>query len=300
MAQAKFIQSGSAKGAARVSADLPIGRYAFLALILKGTTDVAQTLDEADVGRIRVQRNGRQIQAESFEFFHDYSNLKGGFPTRTVPTAGASRIVAFIPFSLHGVPNTLDVRSKEEVDVYLDFDAVLNTRFGANAATYELYAYEEAFIPETYELQIEEQDIQAAGAGRLDRMLDGVNVGSIFLRDGASIVNTVQVEVDGRTVVDSIDDAFLLDLTNITNRVEASGMGLLEIPIAPTGIIEEAFNRNAEISLDVSGAGTLEVTKLRVMPSSRAEQSLASVRALIQAKRGAGQSRPRSVPTGAV
>lgn len=300
MSQLRFLGSGSCKGSARVSIDLPIMRTIYLMLVIKGTTDTAQTLDEADVGRIRIQRGGRQIIGETFEFFFDLSNLMGGYPHKTAPTAGASRLVAMIPFYLLGARNALDVRSKEEVDVYLDFNATLDTRFGANAGTYELYARNAEGIPEQYEIQIEEQDIVASGSGRYEDILDGRNLAQAYLRDASSVVDKVQLHVDGSVVVDNIDDAAILDVTTFEQQVEAAAGGLILVNNMPGGNIAEASNSNSELDVDFSGAGTLEVTKVRWEPSRRAEQSVADVRALLAGRvTGAGLRQPRSLPAGA-
>lgn len=295
-----FLDSGSAKGAARVSVDLPILRAAALMLVVKGTTDTGQTLDEADIGRVRINRGGRQIQGETFEFYHDHANLKGGFPTRTVGAATASRIVAFIPFFVPGLRNTLDIRSKEEVDVYLDFDAVLNTRFGANAGTYELYVLEAEGTPETYELHVEEQDLVASGSGRLTDILDGENIAQVYYRDPDSVVDQIQLIVDGETVVDNIDDEAILDVTQYENRIESSGIGLLETNLVPGGNIAEGINGNVRINADFSGAGDLEITKFRVLRSRRSEQSIDDVTNLLSGRGLAAQARIRSRPAGAV
>lgn len=273
-------------------------RAIYLMLVIKGTTDTAQTLDEADVGRIRIQRAGDQIIGETFEFFFDLANLLGGYPHKTAPTAGASRLTAFIPFYFPGIRNALDIRDKEEVDVYLDFDATLDTRFGANAGTYELYAAVAPGIPERYELRIEEQDVVAVGSGRYDQNLNGDNIGAVYFRDPSSVVNKIQVSVDDEVAVDNIDDAALLDQTTFERTVESAAGGLIEVNNAPGGSIAETRNKQTELDVDFSGAGTLQVTKFRVIASARSESSIAEVQRRLQAQTLGNIGRPTARPRG--
>lgn len=274
-------------------------RAIYLMLTVKGTTDTAQTLDEADIGRIRIQRDGDQVQGEDFEFYFDLANLLGGYPHKTAPTAGASRITAFIPFYFPGIRNALDVRDKEEVDVYLDFSGTLDTRFGANSATYQLHAAVAPGIPERYELRVEEQDVVASGAGRYDQNLNGNNIGAIFFRDPSSVVDKLQVQVDDEVAVDNIDDAALLDQTTFERNVESAAGGLIEVNNAPGGSIAETRNQTTELDAEFSGAGTLEVTKFRVIPSARADSSRAAVQNRLRSQVAGNVSRPTARPRGA-
>ena len=143
----KFIKQGSAKDGT-VSINLPANVYAGLILRVRGTTDTAQTLLLSSIGHIRIFRYGEQIQSESFEFYHNYDNLKGGYlPTVTAGAAAAEDIFCLVPFGLPELPNTMNVVSNDEANVKLEFSN-LDTLFGSNACTYELYGYITEDIPE--------------------------------------------------------------------------------------------------------------------------------------------------------
>src|SRR5690554_2181228 len=105
MQNLRHLATGDAKAAGAKSHPLPAGRWLFLMLVIKGTTDTGETLAADEVGRIRIQRDGDQIQGASFDFYHGLSNLIGGYAHSTTPTAGATRITAFIPFYLKGIRN---------------------------------------------------------------------------------------------------------------------------------------------------------------------------------------------------
>lgn len=296
----RFIATGSAKNSARESIDLPVGRYAALLLILKGTSDTGKTLALEDIGRIRIQRGGREIQNEDWLFYGLYSDLKTGWPNLTLPSAGATRVAIVIPFSASGLPNALDVMSKEEVDLFLDFDAQLDTEFGANAATYEVYGIHAPTQQEVYELHVEQQDQAASAAGRLIEKLNGRNIAAVYLKDPGADVTSLSYTVDGKVIVNEIDTDTLLDWTNIRNRKEAVGNTLIEINLVTTGKMQEIANTQTDIDTTFSGAGTLEVTKFRVEPSQRAPQSAEAVKAILASKSAdVSRSLPRR-PAGAV
>lgn len=157
----------------------------------------------------------------------------------------------------------MDVRSIEEVDLYLDFDPVLDTRFGANEAKYVVYGMMTPGVPERYELIVAEQNLNASGAGRVDDTLAGRNHGAIYIRDDADVVDQLQVQVDGRTVVDNINDAMILDATRLLNRIEQAAGGYLEVSLIEAAIIAEAVNNTVELQANFTGAGVLEVTAFR-------------------------------------
>ena len=296
----RFIATGSAKGTARETIDLPVGRYAALLLILKGTTDTGQTLALSEIGRIRIQRGGREIQNEDWEFYHEYSDLKTGWPNSTLPTAGATRVAILVPFAAAGLPNSLDVMSKEEVDLFLDFESGLDTEFGSNACTYEVYGIHAPTQPEVYELHVEQQDQAATAAGRVIDKLSGRNIAALYLKDGGSVVTSLTVQVDDKVIVNEIDDDTLLDLTNMVNKKEATGNTLIELSNVVTGKLQEIANTKVEIDTTFSGSGTLESTKFRAEPSERAAQSAENVKAILAAKTtNVSRSIPRR-PAGAV
>lgn len=297
----KFIKSGDAKGT-RVDIDLPAGRWAFLKLTITGTSDTAQTAT-ADIGEYRLERNGREIHGADLLFTHQYADLKGGHPTLVAPTAGATRITTFIPFGLFGVPNTLDIASKEECDLELRFNSNLSTIFGSNAVTYTLQGYSAPSIPERYELNISKQNISASGASREKEVLNRQNIASLYLRDAGSVVDRIQYVADGEVIEDNVTDDDLRDISNFLNQVE-SAQTLAEINMVNTSIVE-AQNKFSELEANFTGSGTLDVVVMSInygSPAVGRSQSAVEARlrekvSAIQAQGGSGIS---AVPSGAV
>lgn len=276
MAGLKFIKSGDAKGT-RVNVDLPAGRWAFLKITLIGTSDTGQALTLADLGNYRIERNGRQIHGEDMRFLSEYADLKNGHPTFVAPTAGATRVALYVPFSVPAQPNTLDLASKEEADLTLEFGSNLSTIFGSNDFTYEVLAYSAPSVPETYELQISQQDVRASGATRENEVLNKQNIAALYLRDTDSVVDQIQLITDGETIVDNVSDDDIRDIANLFNQVEAA-QDLAEINLLASGNILEASNNNSQLEANFSGAGEMGVTVLSInFDSEGIERSAADV-----------------------
>lgn len=272
----EFIKSGDAKGT-RVNIDLPAGRWLFLKLTLFGTSDAGQTLTLADLGDYRIGRNGRQIHGESLQFVHEYADLKAGHPTFVAPQAGATRVSIPIPFAIPSAPNTLALGSKEEADLTLEFGSNLSTVFGANDLSFELYGFSAPDIPEEYELQISQQDISASGATRENEALNKKNIAALYLRDDGSVVDKIQLQVDGETIIDNVTDDDLRDIANLFNQVE-SAQSLAEINLTSSGSILEAVNNTSLLEANFSAQGDLGVTVLSVnFDSPGASRSRAAV-----------------------
>jgi len=266
LSRLSFIRQGSAKDGS-VSVDLPKGRYAGLLVRIFGTTDTGKTLALSNVGKLRVQRNGKEVIGETFEFFNQYSNLKGGLlPTVSGSAATAEDIMCFIPFAIPEMRNCSAFRTNEEADLNCDFDAsTLTTQFGSNSCTYQIYGYMMPEIAERYQLLIREQDIQASSAGRITAPLNGKNLAVVYLEDDSDKVDSTSLVVDDVVVVDAIDEDVIRHVTGFENRIESSNVGgLAEMSLIQTGQPENAINGGGSLDLTFNGAGTLKVTVFQI------------------------------------
>ena len=301
----RLIDSGSALGSGRFTVDVHEGAYQNFLLELYGTTDTAQTLLLSDIGRIRVLRQGRELQGETFEFFHKFTAIHAGYPdTVTGNAATAENIACIIPCQLPGLPNVLLAESREEIDIILEFGGNLDTRFGANPFTWNLYGITNELLAERYELQVFEQDQTPGGATTLTDLIQGVNIAALYLRDPSSIVTQIQVMADGNVEIDNIRPTALNTLTNIRNQVESSGNDLIQLLVASGPTILQSLNRSVRLQLSTSTSGTIEVTGIKLAPAKKQGKSIeraksfAAARVASQSGLGAGAKIP--VGTGRV
>lgn len=289
--QPKFIKSGST-ATKRHAIDLPAGRFSSLFITVYGEAESGENIEPGSIGRVRLVRNGEDVQGESLQFFHDYTDLKGGAPTLENTAGEAQRFFAIIPAFLPGQPNAWDFASNDEADLVISFDSALDT-VAPGGLTWEVYGLSAPTTPESYSLLIREQDVQASGSGRLSENINGKNTAAIYIYDFDEVLDSLQVEVDGETVVDNISFPLLLDLTNAENRVENKRIDLKETAWVD-GVPSNAFNEKTEASYFFSGAGTVEVTAFQIRRSDRQAASVAAVRERIARKSGVEKMQQRS------
>lgn len=259
----KFIAEGSALGGA-VNIDIPKGRYAGLLVRFTGTTSAGQTLTMADLGQVRVMRYGQEVISESAAFLQAYNDLKGGFlPTVTGGAAALEDVIFYIPFALPELPNTSNVLTNEEMDLRIEPAATLPARFVALPCQYQVYGYMTPDVPESYLLNIREQDVQAVGAGRLAPTLNGKNLAAMYMIDAGAVVGSYSLEIDKVLVVDNIDDAVERAITSWENQIEAA-TALAEVNLVRTGNIANAINGTGKLQLVFTGAGTANITLFQI------------------------------------
>ena len=275
--QLRFIAAGDAIASARAQDFIPAGTYAALLLRISGTNDTGQTITAADFGDIRIERRAvggiqQELQHEDLEFYLNYADLKGGYPEQESTIADAFAFVFLLPFALPNAPNALHVRTAEELSYDLVWHAALDT--AAVTATWALYGIIAPNTPERYSLDIHTQDMGASDAGRLGKTLTAENIAAVYLEDAADIVDRFSVLDDGEVVIDNCDDAVVQALTNMLNKVEATGNALVEVDLMAEGVLSEALNDKVRVDAAFNAAGTLGITVLSVKFSARESQAL--------------------------
>lgn len=276
-----FLDSGSAKGAARKTVFLPAGNFSALYIQLVGTTDAGETLTLADIGTIEYNRGGRSLQLQPWDFYNPLTDIWFGAPySPTGGAAAAEQVSAIIPLYGAGFDNVEQIRESKEAFVNLSFDAVLDTRFGANAATWQLWALKAPDTFQSYSMKVLSQNFQASGAGRISNRLSTKNLVAVLVNDEADdILTTAQLIVDGRTIEDNTPESVALGITNIEAQVETT-QNWMQFNVA-NGVRELAMNETADLSLEVDGAGTVRVVLIQAdwLPKNVANQNLAEVQA---------------------
>lgn len=294
------IKSGDPSG--RVEIDLPPEPLAGLLLVIDGQAASGESLEPDRVGRLRVQRFGEQVQGENAGFFHDLANIHRGYPTNSGGAGAQSHLVVPIPFAYDGVPNVMDVMSNEEADLILDFTrGDLGTVFGSNSATYKVIGLVAPTVKERYTLRVQESNIQASGAGRLPGEFNARNVGEIYLRDADSVVDEIQIDIDGDTAQDTISDQVLQDLTNLFNEIETSGLDLRLAHRPDQMVLGNTLNERVSYDVAFSGEGTAEFTLLQTRFNEESiQRSAQRVQRVAEQKQAQASAIEGGTPAGAV
>jgi len=272
----KFVGPKTVTPGNPLSFDAPAGRFIGVFCLLTGTTDTAQTLAADEIGTLSIQRNGTIIQSRSFEFYHNWMDLHRGFPEATLPTAGATSIVCFIPFYVPRLPNSMEVRKDDELKIILNPDSGLSTEFGANAITFEVFGIEDKLIPEIYELHVRSQDYTASSTGKKTITLSIDNIAMMYLE--STVVSTVQLDIDDRTVLPSIDLDVLNYWANAEYQIEATGNSLVPVPTGSRSMLGSYLNTSSLLYPTFSSTGDLDITLCSIQPSPDGVNELSAAR----------------------
>jgi len=244
---------------------LPVGKLAFLIMYLTGTNDAALTAAMEDVGRLRLVRNSEDLHNTDHEFYYDLTDLKGGYPLFSSTAAGAFLAAYKIPMALSGLPNVMDIRSKNEAYLDIDWDeTALNVELTALSAY--LYGFYVPEAVERYELFIHEQDIYAGAAGTLTEPLSGENFAALYMKVATPANLTgLNVTVDGESVW-SGDEDILTAITNMMNHVESAGTWS-EVLLTASGNPLMSIGHVVKLQAIFGATDTLSVRKLSIRPS---------------------------------
>lgn len=268
------------------SFELPAGNFAYLMLILTGTTASGQTLTLDDIGSIKVTEDdfGEIINAD-MGFFNSYGDEKGGYlPTVSGSANTAETVVMMVPFEYDYLkfPNVLQLERDNQAWVNIQFGSDFGTLFSGASPSLTVVAFEKPDTFQSYYMPINSQNLQAQGSGTLPHLLTGGNVASLFLRDAGSNVTEIQYTSDGMVVIDNRTPAQLQYMTNWINRVESSGLSWFEIANADSPVEESTRNSKNQLLVKFSGAGTLDIYKFQFAWLS--EQATAENQARVQAR----------------
>jgi len=261
MSRSKFIKSNSAKESFTTS--LPAGRFSHLQLTYEGTTDAGQTLELDDLGTLVITDRGQELQRMPVGVLNQLADLKGGYPAKpTGNAATAERVVSYASFGYSGFPNVLAVNDQNEIEIRYIPSANIGTKFGANAVTLRIEAWENFEIVSRYKMKIASQNQQASAAGTINDNIQGKNLVALLLRDPDSVVSELNAKVGDKVLIDNAPFSIVKDETNIINRIESADNELAEVAISQNGVKGGTFNNGGTIQTTFSGAGTMELYKV--------------------------------------
>lgn len=250
------------------------GRYSGAHVTIIGSTVEGQTLGLDDLGQVVINHSQKgQLVRADMGFLNSHTQIKGGFPP-TVSDAPerAERVVFFVPFGTETFPNVQDVPDDNTLSIKFEFNNAMATRFGANAVNVRVDMVEEMDVAQTYDLYLQSQNQQAQGAARNTDTISGKNLVALFLRDSGNVVNQLNLQVDGETVVDNTPIGVLRDQTNIHNRQETAGQLWVEILVAERPVKESTENGSSSLATEFSGAGTVDLYKMNFVWLSREQR----------------------------
>jgi hypothetical protein len=253
-----------------LSDTLPAGAIYGFDIVIEGTTATGETLTLDDIAdSIRVNRDGTPIQNESYEYWNRVGQLWwGSLPEPSGNAAVDERVVARVLFSLPDFPNVLRIES-DEIRYNIDFNSgTLTTRFDSNGATARILPIYAPALSERYQLVVRPDDKSFSGEGEDGESYNERNIARVHFQDPSDVVDRVYIEQGDRTAVQSITLDELNDDSGFFNRVENEVPTLVEWD-GVFSLREQSLQKPAPLryELQVSGAGTVEVTRMIAAPA---------------------------------
>ncbi len=226
-----------------------------------GTAAAGVTVTEAQLGTIRVNYRGQDIVNADLAGVGLFNNLHEGTHEFASAIGAAFTASYFVRFTMpwdenNGLINT----DADRGTVYVSFPAL--TAAVIASGTVEVY-YVEAKTVATYVPIFLNQNLQAGGAGQLTDRFRQFNISSIYLIFNAIITAPIIINRDGQNAVNA-SQAVLQANSNLQNRVETA-IALYQIDLNPNQLLGNALSNNVDITLGVSGAGTIVAYVLGVL-----------------------------------
>jgi hypothetical protein len=236
-------------------------------LTLEGQTASGQTLSLDDVAdALTFRRDGVPFSSESFRFWNEVSRL--WFGDVDAPTGNANsqeRAVAFVWFYQPEIVQALRVEP-DNLRYNMQFNSsALSTRFSSDPTVkIEQVTVKPGELPELYTPYCLQDDLQLSGAGFDTDTIEEPNTTRLFFEDESNLVEDVRIEVDGRTEFENADFQDMNDQARLFNRVETGTPPYVEYTTISAVGQASVFNSRVAYQVQSSGAGTLEVTRMRV------------------------------------
>jgi hypothetical protein len=235
-----------------LTAPLPEGGVKGLFVRFSGTNAAGVAATLADLGNVRVNLKGTDIDNATFNYFSLYNNLKWGVAEFTSVVAGTLAASIYIPFHQpDDNSNCLIVANQNDGYIQLQFPALVAALVASG--TVEVYVIPSRGSNSYLSLHLQ-QNIQAGGAGSTKQSLTSFNIANVYVVDNV-IATQYLVTRDGIQSVNASRTA-LLAKSNLDNRVETAIL-FFEIPLNPSALLANTYANRVDVQVTTTAAVNL-------------------------------------------
>ncbi len=259
--------------------NIPTGKKVLgLLYTVTGETASGEALAASDLGRASIDLYGKQRINAPLGFFHYWGREHEGTLEQTLPTAGVTRLTAFLPFYYAEEPNALPVQTVKDVQYALEHEkGTLGTRFNTSAETptATLRALYTDRIPFRYVPEVEKSSLQFSGQGTQTLELNRSNVTHLYVRaapgDGG-IIDRVDVQKDGKRVTArGVGLGDIKDASVVTANVETPQGPWAHVSLMEGAPQDQGYeNTSTDVEVTVNGSGAVDIVSQRRIPRSQA------------------------------
>lgn len=238
------------------------GKYEGLFLRFSGTQTGATAPTPANLGRMLLKYHGKQKQLFSVAEMRDYNNKKYG-AVETVQSAGDTQAFSFGVFVPFAHPqddeNILWVENDTACKLEWQPDSVLAARVSADSVMRVMGVEKDGTM--SYILGFNRVEIPLVVGNTRPEPITPYSVCSVLIEYSANI-DSVQLDVDGDTLVSNAEIVELVDMDSLKNRIETYPTlagSYAEIDLIGTRKLQDALNNDVQLKLTGSAADTISV-----------------------------------------
>lgn len=231
---------------------LPRGTIKDIMIRFTGTNKTGQAVTLADLGRVRINRNGTDEVNIALSMLSSIDNLKAGFVQATSTTGGSFAFTFVIPRHAWWDDQSGTYYGLDEAYIELSYP---NVGTPVSSGTVSIF-YNSAPKVSTYTTYLLQRNIQVGGAGQVAQDLEFKNISSLYIQADAAVTNLLVVS-DGQEYANGSSDD-LRNYSNLINRVE-SDLSLFEIDLNPFDEIRTDLNKETRLILNATGAVNYQI-----------------------------------------
>jgi hypothetical protein len=240
-------------------------RIAALLIVAEGTNNTGETGDATDVGRFLINRFDNQTHNRKFETFQKINDIRGGTSLTESTKAGDFKHSCIIPFFEKGFFQALNITDENELNIRIQPSNSVPTVFESlNIKVYALNAN----VGERYDYYMVGNDQSyASSVSAVPESFARENITNIFIENPDSIIEYLQLEQNGETLISNIDYDALKAITAYQNLLEdGTNINVVELKTFTEGVRSTVYNTGTVLTVSTAGAGKLLSTVCAMQP----------------------------------
>lgn len=234
---------------------MPKGQFGTIMIRYTGTAAAGVTVTRAQLGNIQLTWNGQDVINCDAEILNLLDNLYGGVSEFTSAIGGAFAMSVIIPCAQwYDASNVYDIGQNDTVTFNLTFPSLIGVAVAVTSQV-AIYAKEKVGVM-NYLNNIIQRFVVASGATTIADVLPVANVSQVYFKDPAtSLVTQIQLQKDGKTVVDAPTEV-VSSYNAWIHQLETAGT-TFAVEFVESKNYQEAIGGQVSYKFVFSGAATL-------------------------------------------
>lgn len=228
------------------------GQWGLFQILINGTNATGQNFDFSKANFV-ARWNGKDFINADLAFLYHLSNVYGGYVPMTNAQGGAVKLAVFIPSGLwFDSKNVYDIGSEDKVEFQITWDASKV----ASGSIAILGKRKNGMM--SYLHGIFKRTLNVIQGDNFDN-IEIENITNYYLKlsayPGVSEIALIQIQRDGKTIVDCSGDG-LLNYSNWIHLLESSNINLIAVDFIETKDVRDAIGKNLSVKITSNYSGS--------------------------------------------